>query len=506
MLTNTSYVIIYAMLALAASVFCVISLRPQNGGRANAPLAMMAGSAVLWTGCIAAFYLIADTRIALFVHEMKFIGVCMSTVALLLYTLRHIRANRLLDNATVGMASIIPLITVILAITNSYHGLFRQSMQVVDGPIRTLRIENGLWFYVHSVYSVLLLTCAALLSFRAFFRTPRSLRWALGVLGGTICMILLVSVQSMGRPRPWDLDITPIAVVVSLPFLHWAMGTVRQSDYIVLAREEAFNSLESANFILDARGQIVDCNRAAQAFCADMELGRIERMTLDDFMGSLNERGGVLSQSVVGKGKDLRLCIQGRDCAFAIHQRAFIDADGRRLGSFVTLTDETENRQLIEKLEKNAETDALTGLFNRLEYEQALERLDQPENLPVSVIIGDVNNLKQVNDSFGHEEGDNLLRAAGELLTSCAPQGSTVARIGGDEFIILVTHTPHQQALSIIDRIRAAALRKTGKPYPLSIALGCATKASPQENIKALIDTADREMYSDKRNDRRCRG
>ena len=142
--------------------------------------------------------------------------------------------------------------------------------------------------------------------------------------------------------------------------------------------------------------------------------------------------------------------------------------------------------------------DKLTGLYNRRFFEAELKRLDVVRNLPVSVIIGDVNGLKLTNDAFGHLSGDNLLVAAGNAMQEVCREDDIVARWGGDEYIILLPNTGAKEAEEIADRIRKRSSEKNVSNISLSISLGCATKTEEKHDIMKTIKQADDSMYKSK--------
>ncbi|MDD2619934.1 MAG: diguanylate cyclase [Syntrophomonadaceae bacterium] len=143
-------------------------------------------------------------------------------------------------------------------------------------------------------------------------------------------------------------------------------------------------------------------------------------------------------------------------------------------------------------------TDKVTGLYNRAFFEEELLRLDTQRNLPLSIIIGDVNGLKLVNDVFGHQEGDLHLQKAARILIDCCRKGDIIARWGGDEFVILLPLTPSATAQNICQRIKKACSQSDEHPIQLSIATGSAAKEKPEQDIMTVFQQADEAMYNQK--------
>jgi diguanylate cyclase (GGDEF)-like protein/PAS domain S-box-containing protein len=162
--------------------------------------------------------------------------------------------------------------------------------------------------------------------------------------------------------------------------------------------------------------------------------------------------------------------------------------------------DITERKELEEKLRFITMHDSLTGLYNRAYFDEEVRRLEAARELKVGVIGCDVDGLKLINDSMGHQAGDALLRAAGTSIASAVREGDFVARVGGDEFVVLLHNVDYQGVKKVMERIRAAIARqnKLEPRLPLSISLGCAVATEETQDIHQLLKEADDHMYREK--------
>lgn len=142
--------------------------------------------------------------------------------------------------------------------------------------------------------------------------------------------------------------------------------------------------------------------------------------------------------------------------------------------------------------------DTLTGLYNRRYYEESLYRIDKSANLPISVIIGDLNGLKLVNDAFGHQVGDELLKKAADALQSACRPEDILARWGGDEFIILLPKTDMQHTEEIVEKAKSMSASMNVNSINVDISFGWATKTLPEEDIQSEIKNAEDFMYKNK--------
>lgn len=142
--------------------------------------------------------------------------------------------------------------------------------------------------------------------------------------------------------------------------------------------------------------------------------------------------------------------------------------------------------------------DALTGVHNRAFIEESIKRLDTQRQLPLSVIMADVDGLKIVNDTLGHDYGDELIKKIAAIVKKSCRKEDIIGRFGGDEFIVLLPQSSSEIAQEICARIKTNLKDVFIKAIPVSLSLGFATKKTSSENIKQMVKLADQDMMKNK--------
>jgi len=186
-------------------------------------------------------------------------------------------------------------------------------------------------------------------------------------------------------------------------------------------------------------------------------------------------------------------------------ERHVIKSDPIRMFSYLFYSYETaiqKNRELMktqEELRRLSTHDIMTGLYNRTFFEEEFKRLSLGRRFPVSILAADVDGLKVVNDSLGHEAGDRLLKLVAEVMSGAFRVGDVVARVGGDEFCVLLPDADIQVVRESTERIRQRLddANNTCKEFKVSISLGAATALTAEE-LSGALKTSDERMYQEK--------
>ena len=173
------------------------------------------------------------------------------------------------------------------------------------------------------------------------------------------------------------------------------------------------------------------------------------------------------------------------------------DSAGNIIKYLKVAQDITDRKKYEESLHYLSTHDSLTGLYNRVYFDAEMKRLASSREYPVSIIVADVDGLKTVNDTKGHDAGDQLIQATASAILTVFRAADVVARIGGDEFAILLPNTDRQTAQDAVDRIRSNFETSDSRLHGGGLSLGIATAFSG-DGLVAALKSADELMYLDK--------
>jgi diguanylate cyclase (GGDEF)-like protein len=179
------------------------------------------------------------------------------------------------------------------------------------------------------------------------------------------------------------------------------------------------------------------------------------------------------------------------------------------LVAYVTTMFSADIRYGLNKAKLLSETDELTGLYNRRGFAIIIDRLFAQAvryNRPASVLMIDVDRFKALNDGYGHDAGDRMLRLVAKCIETELRHTDVMARYGGDEFVALLPETPVESAVEVAGRIRAAVagtpLSQDGKSILTSVSIGVANYPDHGRSMDAILARADRAMYTAKQKGR----
>lgn len=265
------------------------------------------------------------------------------------------------------------------------------------------------------------------------------------------------------------------------------------------------DTLPTPIFYNDPNGLYLGCNRAFEEQIGMKRGEHINKSIYDilpEDLAALYSRGEETAQSGSGPRsfEGTITCADGERRDVIFYSASFKNSGSSSGGVVGALLDISERKQAELKLRYLSSHDILTGIYNRAYFDEELERLSKGRKFPVSIVMVDVDRLKEVNDQRGHAAGDELLRHAAEVLKNAFRREDVVARVGGDEFAALLPNTDEATLREAMERLQmqlAQSNRGHGQ-LPLSLSIGAATAHDGQE-LMASWRLADQRMYRQKK-------
>jgi len=261
---------------------------------------------------------------------------------------------------------------------------------------------------------------------------------------------------------------------------------------------------------IDAEGRTTFAN-ARMAEMLGCSVAAMQGKTLFDFM---DEEGQCLARERLERRRqgiaeqhDFRFRrLDGGEIWALLSTNPILDAEGRYAGALAMIIDISDRKRMEETLRQLATHDALTGLFNRRYFftlaERELER-SQRYGHPLALLMLDLDHFKAINDSRGHQAGDQVLRAVAGIIQASLRQIDVVGRYGGEEFVVLLPETARATALAVAKRLCAAvavqSVELPGECLPITISIGVAVGFGDVAlNLEEMLERADRALYAAK--------
>ncbi len=284
------------------------------------------------------------------------------------------------------------------------------------------------------------------------------------------------------------------------------LNDVKQIVQGILAKRIAQNSLASSYASLEAILENVGCG-----ICVlDTEAGDIlyTNQSFKDLFGGMQPKEAIAliseKHEEINAGKFIEIYAKGENRWFDIYRTKIHWVDGREVTLF-TIYDVTDKKLYQQKIEKQANNDFLTGLYNRMRCEQDVaECISEAKvcNGTGALLYMDLDDFKHINDGLGHQYGDVLLQAISHSLQRVHGVENTCYRMGGDEFIILVTHRNYHLLERILEEIQTIFSKPwflKGADYYCTMSLGVVTFPSDGDTVQELIKKADIALYEAKK-------
>jgi diguanylate cyclase (GGDEF)-like protein len=511
---------------IPASVAALVSIcgmayvwprRAAPGGRAFIAMSL---AATWWVLGQAAGVLFVAPEAKLLVAQIQYVGVVLAPPLVLLFAMQHFGFGKWCGWKTFGPLFALSCTTLVLLWTNESHGwVWARSEAPVPGDVPWMVLEHGPWFRVHALAGYMMIGASVGFGFWRAVQAPKLWRQILTVAMAPLLTVLVNIAYMLGLTPFSRLDPTPIGLTLSIGLVSFAVFRFGAFELFPVAQSQILGRLDEALITLDARGSIVDLNAAAR--------------DLDAVGGKAIGRsaGDVLPEGLLGVWRagdeqphDVQLKTAQGDRVFEVRALR-LETAGPGAASVIVLRDVTDRRlaereleqaraQLAEAnrhLEEWATTDSLTGLANRRVLDDRLAKeleLSLETGEPVGLALLDLDHFKRINDVFGHDAGDEVLRAVGSCLRSAVRGEDLLARFGGEEFAVVGSSRSRRGLEILCERLRREVEGVTvlveGNPVQVTASVGGAlldvsSRAPDGQSVREWVRAADAALYEAKR-------
>ncbi|PWW23743.1 diguanylate cyclase (GGDEF)-like protein [Geodermatophilus normandii] len=523
-MTPQLWAAVFAGATLVAVCTGVLAWRRRDRTPAATALAATMSGVAVWSAADVAVYAVATDLV-----RRVYVPLLLASVGLVVIG-TYVLARTVSDPSwrpaprRTALLLVEPVVMVVLAVLPATRDQVMSGMAAApDGGEAT--VTFGPLFLAHTGYSYVLVGVAYTHLARRWMRSGGVFRRQIGILLASAALstagnVVAVSSQLDGRGT----DVTPLFFLLTGLVDSWAIFRGGLLRLVPVAREQVVDTVPDAVLVVDPDGVLIDCNPAATRM-----LHRLRPDLDGDPVGRpLTAVAGPQAVAVLGTTERLdghRVAEVRPGVWLDVRDSAVSDPRGRALGRILVVRDVSEqqerqvaverlNRQLAEQVEvierlravlaEEAVRDPLTGLHNRRYLDRALEAdlARRPRTGQLSLLVVDVDHFKGVNDRFGHAAGDRVLTAVAGALSGAVRDGDTAARLGGEEFVVVLPGAGREQALVRAEQVRreVAAGRHLldGETVGVTVSVGVAVCPADGTSAAALLEAADRALYTAK--------
>lgn len=515
------YSIVLALSAIATLIVLIFAWKRTAPG-ALALKGMLLGM-LIWAGAYAITWLMTPLEQKFFWLRLMYVGVVAVPPFFLLFALSITHREEWITFRNLLLLSIEPIL-ILVVVWIEPRFLFQSIHASVGNGYAVMEIERGGLFWFNLAYSYLLillglaLLAASYRQVNAFFK----MQYLMIMLGSTVPFIFSAFTHLRSGASA-DPDYTPMTFGVAGAIYAYAIFRHKFMDLVPFARGHLIEKMSDGLMVVDAQGRIVDINPAMKNFLnADPAsfLGKhisgilnIWNEHLDYLMNGSETRTEIRLPHKPSRYLELRVTplydddqtLSGRIIVFRdITDRKEVEKDLRHAMDRMQ-TQLIEIGLLQSQLREQAIRDALTNLFNRRYLEETLERelaRASREVYPLCLVMMDIDHFKDVNDTYGHEAGDFVLKTLAEAVTRQSRQGDFVCRYGGEEFVLVMPNISLEVAkerVGALHRSISSLYIPFGR-FNLNVTVSMGVSAFPLhgERKEDLLRAADRALYAAK--------
>ena len=432
--------------------------------------------------------------------DLKYITVVVVTLAFLAFNLSYTGHSRWLNRRRLALLGLPAGLVLVLLAAPATHGWVRHySHEQLHAAFGAAGL--GPAGVVFACYSAALVAVSVAVTVVTLARISRLYHRQVAALAAAVALPWVFNLLFTFGIWPFArFDATAEAFLLAGAVLVWGVFRFRLADLAPLAIATVVSQMPEAVIVLDSYGRVVDLNPASEAMLSASRANAVG-FPLNDLLGWPSEPSSLPPRAEISVTGELG----ARDYEVTVTPLAAHPGEPPA-GHLVVLRDITERKAAQAHLERFAHHDPLTGLPNRVLFDDRFElalSASRRRLQPLVVLYLDLDGFKRVNDTFGHEAGDGVLRECALRLLGALRAEDTVSRTGGDEFVVLLAHGPGTEgALGAASKVLAcltAPFAVAGTTVALTASIGVAMWPDHGSDQRALLRAADEAMYQGKR-------
>lgn len=516
----------YAILSILSAVITLVAatIAWRRSAPGSSALGFLLLAMAIWSSGYATRWLEISIPAKILWFKIMFIGVASIPTLFFVFALGFTRSDAWLSPQNVVLLSIPPVFFLFLQWTNPYQLFYRSLDFVQDSGYMLMEITRGLGYLVNVIYSYMLMGGGILLMSQAALRSGPLYRYQYRlILFAALLPWVGNAIKEFNFKTYSNLDIAPLIFGLSGIIFVFAILRTHLMDVIPVARSYLIETMHDGVLVLDLQYRIVDINPAMEGFLsgrASSYLGKNAYEVLKPWMVKTNlfvnkdeTRSEVTVPLDPTRYLDLNITpLYDRNQILSGHLMVFRDITERKqVEKRLRYVNDRLQAHLIEigmlqsKLREQAIRDPLTDLFNRRYLEETLDReLSRAarEEYPICIIMIDLDHFKRINDTYGHEAGDVVLKVIADVLAEQSRRGDFACRYGGEEFVIVMPNIGLETAYERAEGLRQSLtlLRVPYEYYSLSVTISMGIACFPEngQTREVILRAADQAMYAAK--------
>ena len=485
--------LLYYLVALIAALILL------NAYKKGTTIGKKIGKVMLATFLLVVFYsfqLTADNAtVRSYAMSMFFIVTDIMLILFYDYILEFISWNKKVPKAVLYCMYIGAGVDMVFFLLNPYNQMTVSYIDSTFADTHVLTYIPNPPFYYHTIFVVVMIMIVAALLILKCGETPRVYwkRYYMLIFG--ILLAVAVNLMNLYQADFFVLDLSSVLYCFIGMLMYYNTFRYLPAVTMNITRRMILNYLSEPVILFDYDGWLTDYSKSILKVMPNAHF-IIGSMTIDEFVSSGNFIG--FRPVDTDQDFDWTTRIGGEDYTYSIKYRCMTDAKGRSLGKIFVFHDITSMRDTYFNLEKSLLYDPLTGLYNKQSYLQQVPQWDNKRYWPVAVAVCNINGLKRINDQYGMEYGDAVMKQLAYFVKMHAGEDAYVAKLEGGDILAVLEETTHNEAVEICEDIKKDLEGFYGRDLLIHLEYGVAVKEDAVTTMEQILGEAKSSMQNKK--------